>query len=127
MPFISVLKTTNNTCPPDLSMKKYTHKPQPTITKKIATDLNVDHAIAKRLVELFNAHLYMDVELDRSRVGSRSSQILLGLSYSKLAHLREIAVDGTHKHSYLVNCMLAAAGYCRATGVDAVFHTLIKE
>lgn len=99
---------------------------QPTITKKIANELVIDHTLAKRLVDFYNANLFIDGVVPRSKKGLRSSQILLGIGISKLSHLQDIAVDDAHKHCYLVNCILAAAGYVRATGSDAVLQTLIN-
>ena len=98
---------------------------QPTINKKIATELVLDHTLAKRLVDFYNDHLFVDGPAPRSKKGLRSSQILLGLGYSKLSHLQEIATDDQHKHCYLVSCILAAAGYQRATGSDAIVGQLL--
>lgn len=107
-------------------MKKFSYKPSPTISKKVAAELNLDHPLAKRLVDLYNDRLYLDVPNDRVKSGSRSSQILLALAYPKLAHLQPIAVDNTHPHHYVVTCMLSAAGYVRATGADAVTQLMLS-
>lgn len=98
----------------------------PTVSKKVATELSLDYALAKRLVDIYNAKLYVDAPNGRVRSGSRPSQILLALSYTKLAHLADIAIDGEHKHCDLVNCILSAAGYTRAVGGDAVTLSLLS-
>lgn len=107
-------------------MSKFLHCPEPTITKKVATELAIDYALAQRLVAFYNTFLYQDVPGARSRKGHKQTQVLLGLGNAKLAHLQDIAVDGSHKHTYLVNCMLAAAGYHHALGNDAILSTLLK-
>lgn len=106
--------------------KKFSYLAQPTISKKVAAELGIDYALAKRLVDIYNAKLYMD-HPTRVRAGSKSSQILLALSYTKLAHLQQVAVDDAHPHNHLVNCILSAAGYTRAVGGDAVTLTLLES
>jgi len=106
--------------------RKFSHLAQPTISKKVATELGIDYALAKRLVDIYNAKLYVD-HPSRVRAGSKSSQILLALSFTKLAHLADIVVDGEHNHCDLVNCILSAAGYTRAVGGDAVTLTLLES
>ena len=110
----------SNTLAHPTMSKKFLHSPIPTISKKVAADLSLDYPLAKRLVDVYVDRLYQDVAGHRVRSGSRSSQILLGLAYTKLAHLQQIAVDDTHIHNHLVNCILSAAGYVRAVGGDAI-------
>lgn len=99
-----------------------------TINKKIAGLIGVDYSIAKRLVDFFNAQLYVDKEDPQAiKIGHKSSLILLGLQYAQLAHLKDMVVDSKHDHHYLACSILAAAGYCRATGADAVFHSLVNK
>ena len=105
--------------------RKFSHFAHPTITEKVATELDIDYTLAKRLVDIYNAKLYVD-HPTRVKAGSKTAQILLALSYTKLAHLRDIATDGEHKHSHLVNCMLSAAGYTRAVGGDSILLELLK-
>lgn len=105
--------------------KKFSYLAQPTISKKVATELGIDYTLAKRLVDIYNAKLYVD-HPSRVKAGSKTAQILLALSYTKLAHLQHIAVDGEHKHCALVNCILSAAGYTRAVGGDIITVELLK-
>jgi len=107
-------------------MKKFSYRPAPTISKKVASELNLDHPLAKRLIDLYNDRLYQDVPNDRVKSGSRTSQILLALSYPKLAHLQPIALDSSHPHHYVATCILSAAGWVRATGADAITQSLLQ-
>lgn len=116
----------SNTLAHPTMSKKFSYLAQPTISKKVAAELGIDYALAKRLVDIYNAKLYVD-HPSRVKAGSKSSQILLALSYTKLAHLQHVVVDGEHPHAPLVSCILSAAGYMRAVGGDAVTLTLLES
>lgn len=108
-------------------MKKHEFVPEATSTKKLATEINLPLALVKRLVDYYNANMYMDNPLKRVKMGHRDSQVQVGLSIRKLSHLRDIAMNAKHPDNYNVTCILAAAGYLQALGGDAITSHMLAE
>lgn len=83
-----------------------------TITRPMAKALGVDYALANRLMGVYNRFLYIP-GASRIKVGNRQSQMLLGSSYPKLNHLANF--QGNSKYDEPIACLLAAAGYVKAS------------
>lgn len=108
-------------------MKSYNHLPLATVTKKQAAELAVSYPLAKRLVDYYNTKLYLDSPINRVKVGLKSSQIVIGLSFPALSHLKTISDDSSHSLHYLAQSLLAAVGHMRASGgVDAITEQLLQ-
>lgn len=97
--------------------------PQASMTRPIAKALNVPYALANRMVGVYNKFLYLDHPV-RVKVGIRDSQISVGTSYPIIAHLKDFIGDS--KLGPYATWILAAAGYVRASGVDAIASDMLS-
>lgn len=98
--------------------------PQASITRPIAKQLGVDYALANKLVGVYNKYLYVDAPM-KTKIGNRSSQIILGTLYPKLAHLADIRHDD--KHLAHAEWLLAAAGFLRSSNADPIIVAMLNQ
>lgn len=94
-----------------------------TITRPMAKALGVDYALANRLMGVYNRFLHVP-GAQRVKVGCRQSQMLLGLSYPKLSHLANF--KGNIKYAEPIACLLAAAGYLKASRACEITVRLLE-